>query len=138
MTCTCSWPRRIRVPQTTPPAGRAIEALHGHAIASGAVACQQELVREFVVNLTRYLTAAGNTRSAIALADEAITHWDKDAGENGATGSGSRVLMRVAKAGALFVQGLVDGGVPAPRGRPWPRCARTLTGGQRTSSNWRA
>jgi tetratricopeptide (TPR) repeat protein len=79
--------------------------LHGHAIASGAVTCQQELVREFVVNLTRYLAAAGDTHSAITLANKAITHWDKNVGENGPTGSGSRVLMRVAKIGALFAQG---------------------------------
>jgi hypothetical protein len=88
-----------------PTSWQSYEPLHGHAIASGAVACQQELVREFVVNLTRYLTVAGDTRSAIALADEAITHWDNDAGENGVTDSGSRVMVRVAKVGALFVQG---------------------------------
>ena len=92
-----------------PTSWQSYEALHGHAVASAAVACQQELVREFVVNLTRYLTAAGDARSAIALADEAITLWDQDAGADadadGATGPGSRVLMRVAKASALFVQG---------------------------------
>jgi NB-ARC domain len=85
-----------------PTSWQSYAALHGHAIVSGAIACQQELVRELVVNLTRYLTAAGDTRGAIALADEATALWDKDAG---ATGSGSRVLMRVAKVGALFVQG---------------------------------
>ena len=96
-----------------PTSWQSYEALHDHAIASGAVACQQELVREFVVNLTRYLTVAGDTRSAIALADEAITLWDEDedagedadADEHGVTGSGSRVMMRIAKVGALFVQG---------------------------------
>jgi hypothetical protein len=88
-----------------PTSWQSYEPLHGHAIASGAVACQQELVREFVVNLTRYLTVAGDPRSAIVLADAAITHWDQDTGGNSATGSGSRVMMRVAKAGALFVQG---------------------------------
>jgi hypothetical protein len=88
-----------------PTSWRSYEPLHGHAVESGAVTCQQELVREFVVNLTRYLTVAGDTRSAIASADEAITHWNKDAGESGATGSGSCVMMRVAKVGALFVQG---------------------------------
>jgi len=88
-----------------PASWRSFAALHGHAIASGAVACQQELVREFVVNLARYLTASGDPRGAIALADEAITHWDQDASENGTTGSDSRVMMRVAKVGALFVQG---------------------------------
>jgi hypothetical protein len=88
-----------------PTSWQSYEPLHGHAVDSGAVACRQELVREFAVNLTRYLTVAGDTRGAIALADEAITHWDKDAGENGATGSGSRVMMLVAKVGALFAQG---------------------------------
>ena len=88
-----------------PTSWHSFAALHGHAVASGAVACQQELVREFVVNLARYLTVAGDTRSAIALADEAIMQWDKDAGESGAAGSGSRAMMRVAKVGALFGQG---------------------------------
>ncbi|MGD0245938.1 MAG: FxSxx-COOH system tetratricopeptide repeat protein [Streptosporangiaceae bacterium] len=88
-----------------PTSWHSFAALHGHAVASGAVACQQELVREFVVNLARYLTVAGDTRSAIALADEAITQWDKDAGESGAVGSDSRAMMRVAKVGALFGQG---------------------------------
>jgi hypothetical protein len=88
-----------------PTSWQGYEPLHGHAIASGAVACQQELVREFVVNLVRYLAAAGDPRSAIALADEAITQWDKDASENGAPVTGSRVMMRVAKAGALLVRG---------------------------------
>lgn len=86
-----------------PTSWQSYEPLHGHAIASEAVACQQELVREFVVNLTRYLTVAGDTRSAIALADKAITHWGSDVGENAATGA--PVMMRVAKVGALFVQG---------------------------------
>jgi tetratricopeptide (TPR) repeat protein len=88
-----------------PTSWQSYEPLHGHAIASGAVACQQEPVREFVINLARYLAVAGDTRRAIALADEAITQWDKDAPQNGATGSGSRVMMRVAKADALLVQG---------------------------------
>ncbi len=81
------------------------EPLHAHAVASGVVACQQELVRELVVNLACYLAVAGDTRSAIALADEAITQWDTDAREDGRTGSGSRVMMRVAKADALIAQG---------------------------------
>jgi NB-ARC domain/Tetratricopeptide repeat len=88
-----------------PTSWQGYEPLHGHAVASGAVTCQQELVREFVVNLTRYLTVAGDTRSAVALADKAITHWDNDDGGISATCSGSRVMTRVAKVGALLVQG---------------------------------
>jgi tetratricopeptide (TPR) repeat protein len=88
-----------------PTSWQGYETLHGHAIASGAVACQQELVREFVVNLARYLTVAGDTSGAIALADEAITRWAEDAGENGPTCSGSRVMVRAAKVGALFARG---------------------------------
>jgi tetratricopeptide (TPR) repeat protein len=88
-----------------PTSWQSYEALHAHAVDSGAIACRQELVREFTVNLTRYLTVADDTRDAIALADKAITHWEKDAGENGAPGAGSRVMMRVAKVAALFAQG---------------------------------
>jgi hypothetical protein len=88
-----------------PTSWQSYESLHSHAVDSGAVACRQQPVREFLVNLTCYLTAAGDTRSAIALADQAITCWDSDGGENDATGSGPRVMMSVAKVGALFVQG---------------------------------
>jgi hypothetical protein len=113
-----------------PTSWQSYEPLHGHAVASGAVACHQELVREFVVNLTRFLTVAGDTRSAIALADEALTRWHQDAVENGATGSGSRVLMRVAKVGALFVQG------------SWPEAfqlqAETLAGMRADLDRWSA
>ncbi len=88
-----------------PTSWQSYEPLHGHAIASGAIACDQELVREFAVNLTRYLAVAGDPGSAITLADEAITRWDKDAHENGVPVTGSLVLMRFAKAGALLAQG---------------------------------
>jgi NB-ARC domain len=88
-----------------PTSWQAYGPLHSHAIAAGAVDCQQESVREFIVNLTRYLTAAGDTHNAITLADEAITHWDKGSDEHGAADVGSRVMMRAAKVGALFAQG---------------------------------
>ena len=88
-----------------PTSWQSYETLHGHAVASGAVACQQELVRELIVNLTRYLTAAGDTGGAIALADEAAAHWEKDADGDDAAASGARVLMHAAKVGALLVQG---------------------------------
>jgi NB-ARC domain/Tetratricopeptide repeat len=81
------------------------EPLHAHAVASGVVACQHELVRELAVNLARYLTVAGDTRNAIVLADEAITQWGAGAREDDAAGSGSRVMMRVAKADALIARG---------------------------------
>jgi tetratricopeptide (TPR) repeat protein len=88
-----------------PTSWQRYEALHGHAAASGAAACQQELVREFVVNLVRYLAVSGDPRSAIALADKATTRWDNDARPGDVAGSGARMMMRIAKVGALLLQG---------------------------------
>ncbi len=88
-----------------PTSWRGYRSLHHHVAASGSVSCQQEPVREFIVNLDHYLTASGDPPGAIALADEAIANWDNDAGQDREAGSGSRVTMRAARAGALFARG---------------------------------
>jgi hypothetical protein len=88
-----------------PTSWQRYEELHGHAVASGAAACQHETVREFVVNLVRYLTASGDPHSAAALADQAFTHRDANVCEDVMAMPGSQLLMRVAKADALFAQG---------------------------------
>jgi tetratricopeptide (TPR) repeat protein len=95
-----------------PAAWRGYEDLRGHAAASGAVSCREELVRRFVVNLVRYLSAAGDPRAAVSLADEALASWETDAkADNPASGDNhdiadGRVTMQAAKADALFAQGL--------------------------------
>lgn len=81
------------------------EGLHGHAVASGAVACSRELVRRFVVNLARYLNAAGDPQAAVTLADDALARWDAGAAGAGAGPADCRMVMRMAKADALFTQG---------------------------------
>jgi tetratricopeptide (TPR) repeat protein len=88
-----------------PATWRSYEELRGHAAASGTVACQDTLVRKFSVNLVRYLTAAGDPRSAVAVADEALARWDADALDDTSSAADCRVAMRVAKADALFAQG---------------------------------
>lgn len=77
-----------------PTSWQRYEELRAHAVASGAAACPHETVREFVVNLVRYLTASGDPHGAAALAGQALTHRD--------------LHIRVAKAEALFAQGSRD------------------------------
>ncbi|MGH3168774.1 MAG: FxSxx-COOH system tetratricopeptide repeat protein, partial [Trebonia sp.] len=91
-----------------PTSWQRYEELHDHAIASGAAACQHEMVREFVVNLVRYLTASGDPNRAIVLADQAFTRLDADVREDVIAVPGSHLLLRVAKADALFAQGTRD------------------------------
>lgn len=84
------------------------EELRGHAVASGAAACRHQTVREFVVDLVRYLTASGDPHSAAALADQALTHPNAEVRDEMTAVPGSRLLMRAAKAEALFAQGTRD------------------------------
>lgn len=88
-----------------PTTWRSYEELRGHASASGALSCQQELVRKFVVNLVRYLTAAGDPRAAVTLADKALARWDADALDDSLSAADCGVAMSLAKADALFAQG---------------------------------
>jgi NB-ARC domain-containing protein/tetratricopeptide repeat protein len=88
-----------------PATWRSYEELRGHVDASRIVTCPQELVRKFVVNLVRYLNAAGDPRAALAMANRALARWDADAADDGSGTADGRVAMRVAKADALFTQG---------------------------------
>lgn len=88
-----------------PATWRSYRELRGHAVASGMVACPQELVRKFVVNLVRYLNAAGDPRAAVTMADGALARWDAGAVDASPNAGGCRVAMRLAKADALFAQG---------------------------------
>jgi hypothetical protein len=78
---------------------RSYKELHGHAAQSAAEACPDEQVRKLAVNLARYLTAVGDPRSALRLADDALSHWVTDAGGGV---SGACLAMRQAKAAALL------------------------------------
>lgn len=98
-----------------PATWRSYEELRGHADASGIVACPDEAVRRFVVNLVRYLTAAADLPTAAAIADAALDRWAADPPDDGSPvvdgGATTRIakagaLMRMAKADALFAQGM--------------------------------
>lgn len=88
-----------------PATWRSYDELRGHARASGIVACREELVRKFVVNLVRYMNAAADPSGAVTLADRALGHWDANAVDDKASAADCRVAMRMAKADALFAQG---------------------------------
>jgi tetratricopeptide (TPR) repeat protein len=88
-----------------PATWRSYEELRGHVVASGIAACSQEPVRKFVVNVVRYLNAAGDPRAALAMANRTLARWDADAVDDRPGVADSRVAMRIAKAEALFAQG---------------------------------
>lgn len=85
-----------------PVTWRSYAELRGHALASGIVTCSDELVRWFVVNLVRYLTAAAEPLAALTLADAALDHWAAGRTEDAAR---SHAALVMAKADALFAQG---------------------------------
>lgn len=88
-----------------PATWRSYEELRGHATASGIVDCTQELVRKFVVNLVRYLNAAGYPRAAVTLADRALARWVADGSGDSANRADCHLTMRLAKADALSAYG---------------------------------
>ena len=88
-----------------PATWRSYEELRGHADASGIVACPHEVVRRFVVNLVRYLTAAADLPAAIVMADTALECWEADRTGDSPSLVDYRAAMRAAKAAALFAQG---------------------------------
>ena len=90
-----------------PATWRTYEELRGHAAESGMAACSHEMVRKFVVNLVRFLNATGDPRAGLHLADGALAHWDadEDEDEDEDEDGGSGVMIRMAKADALFACG---------------------------------
>jgi hypothetical protein len=85
---------------------RSYEELRGHSAASDIVACPQELVRKFVVNMVRYLNAAADPSAATTMADSALARWDAGGVKESPGVADCRVAMRIAKADALFARGL--------------------------------
>jgi hypothetical protein len=88
-----------------PATWRSYEELRGHADASGIVDGRQELVRKFVVNMVRYLNAAGYPRASVSLADKAHVRWDADSVDDNSSSADCHLTMRLAKADALFADG---------------------------------
>ena len=80
-----------------PATWRIYEDLRGHAAESGACACSHEMVRKLVINLVRFLNAAGDPRGALSLADVSLADWDND--------DDSTLTLRLAVADALFARG---------------------------------
>ncbi len=88
-----------------PDTWRSYDELRGHAAESGITACSHEMVRKFVVNLVRFLNAAGDSRAALDIADDALAHWNADGGDGSTNAADSHVTMRMAQADALFAYG---------------------------------
>lgn len=81
------------------------EELRAHVDACHIVSCPDELVRRFVVNLVRYLIAAGDPSAAVAMADSALARWDSETPDSSPTAVDCRLAMLMAKADALFADG---------------------------------
>jgi len=88
-----------------PATWRTYEELRGHAAESGVAVCSHEIVRKFVVNLVRFLNAAGDPRAALNLADVALTHWGAEGINDSTKVDDSCLAMGLAKADALFAYG---------------------------------
>ena len=99
-----------------PAMWRRYEELRGHAAASGIVDCAHELVRQFVVNLVRYLTAAADPAAAVSLADRALACWEPAAkGDSLGPATDCRLAMHMARADALFAMGMRSAAVQLRR-----------------------
>jgi len=93
-----------------PATWRSYDELGGHAAESGLAACSHQMVRTLVVNLVRFLTAAGDPRAALSMADAALARWDAGRADDRTSGArteaaSSHLAMQVARAEALFAQG---------------------------------
>ena len=101
-----------------PTSWQSYEPLHGHAVASGAVACQQELVREFVVNLDPLPDRIGGH----AQGDRPGERGDRALGQGRGRERRDRLWFPrddARREGRRAVRsGLVAGGVPTPGGDP--------------------
>jgi tetratricopeptide (TPR) repeat protein len=88
-----------------PASWRSYDELRGHAAQSGAQACADESVRRLVINMARSLTATGDPRAGLALADDALGQWTADEASDSGGMSDACLAMRHAKAAALLACG---------------------------------
>ncbi len=88
-----------------PASWRSYVELREHVAQSGAGACADESVRRLVINLARFLTAAGDPWAALTLADDALSRWTADKAGHPSGASGAGLAMRQAKAAALLACG---------------------------------
>lgn len=88
-----------------PATWRSYAELSGHAAEAGVLACSREMVRKFVINLVRFLNAAGDPRAALDMAEEALACWDAAGTDDRGGNADSHLALRVAKADALFASG---------------------------------
>ena len=87
---------------------RNYDQLHGHMAESQGYACDDESVRRLAVNLARYLTAVGDPRAALSLADDALAQWGEDGVGVLPAASRACLTMGQAKAAALLACGLAE------------------------------
>ena len=84
-----------------PSTWRSYEQLREHASEADAAGCSDEAVRRLVINLVRFLKAAGDPHAALSMADSALSRW---AAELPGTDDG-HLTMRQARVDALFACG---------------------------------
>jgi hypothetical protein len=80
---------------------RSYEQLREHAAEADVEACRDEAVRRLVINLVRFLNAAGDPHTALRMADRALARWtQEDAGAHE-----GQLRMHQAKIDALLACG---------------------------------
>src|SRR5450756_330507 len=83
---------------------RRYDELRSHAVESDAEGCSDKGVRKLIVNLALSLSATGDPRAALTLADNALRRWSHD-GAGRQEDSAEYLAMYQAKADALLASG---------------------------------
>jgi hypothetical protein len=85
---------------------RSYEQLREHAAEADVESCSDEPARRLVINLVRFLNAAGEPHDALSLADSALRRWTPGQGqEASAAAYDGRLTMRQTRVDALFACG---------------------------------
>ena len=84
---------------------RSYEQLREHAAEADVEGCSDEATRRLVINLVRFLNAAGEPHGALSLADSALRRWTPATGQESPAAYDGRLVMRQARVDALFACG---------------------------------
>jgi NB-ARC domain len=81
---------------------RSYEQLREHAAEADVEGCSDEAPRRLVINLVRFLNAAGEPHGGLSLADSALRRWAPERGRESPAEYDGTLAMRQARVHALF------------------------------------
>jgi tetratricopeptide (TPR) repeat protein len=84
---------------------RSYQQLREHAAEADVEGCFDEAARRLIINLVRFLNAAGEPHGALSLADSALRRWAPESGQESIAAYDGRLVMRQARVDALFACG---------------------------------